>query len=140
MAQGFAFGLGLWTLCLGQAFQLYPLFDTVRKPGESKEKNGRIQAKNKAQPASKPLPDDQPPPLPAPTKVKPGNFTLKKQHKQGTQPNSKQPNLANYSKITAHFKPMTKNVKFNPTDQPLVTSDQTKIEEPSQPIKGASKF
>ena len=23
MAQGFAFGLGLWTLCLGQAFQLH---------------------------------------------------------------------------------------------------------------------
>ena len=120
--------------------KLYPLFDTVRKPGNIKENNGRNQAKNKAHPTSKPLPDDQPPPPTAPTQVKPENFILRKQRKQGTQPNNKQPNLANYSKITAHFKPMTKNVKFNPTDQPLVTSDQTKIEEPSQPIKGASKF
>ena len=120
--------------------KLYPLFDTVRKPGKIKEKNGRIQAKNKAHPTSKSQPDDQPPPPPAPTQVKPGNLVLRKQRKQVTQPNNKQPNLANYSKITAHFKPLTKNMNFSPTDQPLITSDQMKNDEPSQPIKAASKF
>ena len=83
---------------------LYPIFNSVRKPRS-------IQAENKANPASKPPPMDQPPPK---------RRTQKKQPKHPQATCKPRPKLANYSKISTHFKPIMKNIT-NPASTTTTT-------------------